>query len=50
MCVCYVSSSVHVYTLFSFPDCSLLDGRDGEGGVQGKEEESSVGELTVSNL
>ena len=37
---------------FSFPDCSLSDGREvsGEGGGQGKEEEISVGEVTVSNL
>ena len=36
---------------FSFPDCSLSDGREvsGEGEGQGKEEEI-VGELTVSNL
>ena len=37
---------------FSFPDCSLSDGREvsGEGGGQGKEEDIFVGELTVSNL
>ena len=38
---------------FSFPDCSLSDGRlrevSGEGGGQGKKEEIFVGE-TVSNL
>ena len=38
--------------VYSFPDCSLSDGREvsGEGGGQGKEEEIYVGELTVSNL
>ena len=48
MCVCYVYICI---LSFSFPDCSLSDGREvsGEGGG-GKEEEISVGELTVSNL
>ena len=50
--MCSVSSSVYVYTPCFFPRLHSLDGREvsGEGGRQGKEEEISVGELTVSNL
>ena len=37
---------------FSFPNCSRSDGRElsGAGGGEGKEDDLSVGELTVSNL
>ena len=53
LCACVMCLAVYMCILsFSFPDCSLLDGREvsGAGGGEGKEEEISVGELTVSNL
>ena len=53
LCACVMCLAVYMCILsFSFPDCSLSDGREvsGAGGGEGKEEEISVGELTVSNL
>ena len=53
LCACVLCLAVYMCILsFSFPDCSLWDGREvsGAGGGEGKEEELSVGELTVSNL
>ena len=50
---CVMCLAVYMCILsFSFPDCSLSDGREvsGEGGGQRKKEEIFVGELTVSNL
>ena len=50
---CVMCLAVYMCILsFSFPDCSLSDGREvsGEGGGQGKKEDIFVGELTVSNL